>query len=86
MQCFSGTHRRFAMSDSSNGGMGARGVSVPSVDQPPRDAEVFCERCGRPGAVDIAGGRYCRACYSEYGSCCLEFGADDLWALRDDLS
>lgn len=49
------------------------------------DRDAVCERCGRPGAIEIAGRRICLACYDICGSCCLEFGDDDLWRQRDDL-
>ncbi len=39
-----------------------------------------CERCGSPQAEVQCGGRtLCLDCYYLAGSCCLEFGADDLW-------
>jgi hypothetical protein len=39
-----------------------------------------CERCGSPEAEVQCGGRsLCLDCYYLAGSCCLEFGADDLW-------
>jgi hypothetical protein len=39
-----------------------------------------CERCGSPIAEVRCGGRtLCLDCYYLAGSCCLEFGADDLW-------
>ncbi len=38
-----------------------------------------CERCGSEGAVRIGDRKICRECYVIYGSCCMEFGADDLW-------
>ncbi len=39
-----------------------------------------CERCGNPNAEVACGGHtLCLDCYYLAGSCCLEFGADDLW-------
>jgi hypothetical protein len=39
-----------------------------------------CERCGSPQAEVQCGGKtLCLDCYYLAGSCCLEFGADDLW-------
>jgi hypothetical protein len=40
---------------------------------------LICERCGRPDAIDIGGRQLCEECYQVAGSCCLEFGGDDLW-------
>jgi hypothetical protein len=39
-----------------------------------------CESCGRWGAVEIAGRPLCDDCRQGCGSCCPEFGKDDLWA------
>ncbi|MCX7817937.1 MAG: hypothetical protein N2652_01805 [Kiritimatiellae bacterium] len=55
------------------------------VSPSPDAADLVCERCGGSGAVEIGGCRFCLACYSACSSCCLEFGGDDLWALRSDL-
>lgn len=47
---------------------------------PPATAGGPCERCGRPEAeVRCGGSTLCLDCYYLAGSCCLEFGADDLW-------
>ncbi len=48
------------------------------------EPDTICERCGRPGAIEIAGRHICLACYDICGSCCLEFGDDDLWRKRSD--
>lgn len=40
---------------------------------------MVCERCGRPDAVRIGDRIICPDCYDKAGSCCPEFGADDLW-------
>lgn len=49
------------------------------------DEGVVCEICGRFGAYDFNGRRLCAECYESQGSCCPEFGKDDLWQERDDL-
>lgn len=41
---------------------------------------AVCDRCGRFGAYEFDGERLCVDCYELRGSCCLEFGGDDLWA------
>ena len=41
--------------------------------------EGVCERCGREGGVRIGDRVVCRECYVIFGSCCMEFGSDDLW-------
>lgn len=57
------------------------------AEPPPSPATepAICDRCGRPGAIEIAGVRRCLECYDLCASCCLEFGADDLWQERSDL-
>ncbi len=45
--------------------------------------ENCCERCGGVNAVRVGGRWLCESCYVEAGSCCLEFGADDLWDLGE---
>jgi len=49
-----------------------------------RDDEAQCDRCGNPAPYDFGDRRVCEDCYAACGSCCLEFGADDLWELDDD--
>ena len=48
------------------------------------DAGATCERCGNEGAARIGERIICRECYAVYGSCCMEFGADDLWREREE--
>ena len=43
------------------------------------DKELRCDRCGKYGAVQLDGKALCPECYQLVGSCCPEFGADDLW-------
>lgn len=71
------------MSDPSHEDIPCRGEAT--TPNPQGEEEGRCERCGLSGAIEIAGRRFCLACYSDCGSCCLEFGADDLWALRNDI-
>ena len=60
---------------------------TPDREQPPAppavDPAVRCSECGVPGAIDFAGLLLCPRCYSEKGSCCPEFGKDDLWRDRE---
>ena len=54
----------------------------PEPEASPRgEAEpvLICERCGCYGAVVVGEHRLCLDCYSGCGSCCPEFGPDDLW-------
>lgn len=44
-----------------------------------------CDRCGGPDALEVGGRSVCEACFALSGSCCLEFGADDLWKDRDGV-
>ena len=45
----------------------------------PAPSEVVCDRCGRSGAFVFDGCTLCEDCYEAFGSCCVEFGAEDLW-------
>lgn len=50
------------------------------LEDPRPEAGGPCERCGSPQAEVRCGGKtLCLDCYYLAGSCCLEFGADDLW-------
>ena len=42
-------------------------------------ADINCSQCGRYGAYDFGDENLCSECYGERGSCCLEFGSNDLW-------
>lgn len=42
--------------------------------------ELRCDQCGGFEAFDLGDRRLCEDCYRTCGSCCLEFGADDLWS------
>lgn len=42
-----------------------------------------CSICGRPNAQLIGGRPICEQCYENAGSCCLEFGGDDLWQRQE---
>jgi hypothetical protein len=48
-----------------------------------RDPDARCDRCGAFGTLDFGDRRLCEECCAAFGSCCLEFGADDLWR-RDE--
>jgi hypothetical protein len=48
------------------------------------DPDARCDRCGALGALDLGDRRLCEDCCAAFGSCCLEFGADNLWS--DDRS
>jgi len=41
--------------------------------------ETACDNCGRFGAFDLGDQHLCSDCYIECGSCCMEFGGNDLW-------
>ncbi len=46
--------------------------------------DIACDHCGRFEACDFDGRKLCRDCYQTCGSCCPEFGADDLWQDDDE--
>ena len=56
----------------------------PVVQKPAaveEQSDLVCSRCGNLGAEVIYGDlKVCSDCYYIYGSCCLEFGAYDLWS------
>ncbi len=43
-----------------------------------------CRFCGRPTTLLIDGMPICEECYENAGSCCLEFGGQDLWQRREE--
>ena len=43
-----------------------------------------CQFCGRPTEIVLGGVPVCEECYQNAGSCCLEFGGEDLWAAREE--
>ena len=45
----------------------------------PFDENAACTSCGKYGAYLLDGQRLCADCYEQRGSCCREFGEDDLW-------
>ena len=50
-----------------------------TTGHPSKASGLICERCGRPDGIEIGGRQLCEECYQIAGSCCLEFGGDDLW-------
>ena len=58
----------------------------PRAQRPLKDSGGICERCGGPESVEIGGHQLCAECYQIAGSCCLEFGGDDLWQEDDAKS
>ncbi|MGH8021824.1 MAG: hypothetical protein ACREIA_26785 [Opitutaceae bacterium] len=48
------------------------------------EPETPCDECGRFGAYRFADRALCDECYAGRGSCCPEFGKDDLWSRDDD--
>lgn len=58
-----------------------RPVSI--CTSPVADPNATCDRCGAYGAFAFADTSLCLQCYTEKGSCCPEFGRDDLWRDRE---
>lgn len=48
------------------------------------DEEARCDRCGGLFPLDLGDARLCEECCRLRGSCCLEFGADDLWPREEE--
>ncbi len=57
-----------------------------AADRARLDENATCDACGRFGAFDFGGSHLCEDCYETRGSCCLEFGADDLWVLEENAA
>ncbi len=45
---------------------------------------LACDVCGRFGAYRFGERALCQDCYTGSGSCCPEFGKDDLWKCQDE--
>jgi hypothetical protein len=43
------------------------------------DPAITCDRCGCFGAYAFDTAQLCADCYETRGSCCPEFGGDDMW-------
>ncbi len=50
------------------------------------NANILCDRCGNYGAFEFKDENMCSDCYCEQGSCCMEFGGDDLWEKEETQS
>lgn len=55
----------------------------PGGTTPNFDPEVQCDECGVFGAYGVGDNHLCADCYAGKGSCCREFGKDDLWRPED---
>lgn len=42
-----------------------------------------CDRCGRPAAIKVGDEFFCEECYQLPGSCCPEFGGEDIWEVKE---
>jgi len=51
----------------------------PMNSQTHLDDAAVCDVCGRFGAYRLGDRLLCLGCYMGRGSCCPEFGKDDLW-------
>ncbi len=61
-------------------------TDVKRTDRAAKEEQHACERYGRFGAFQFGDIWLCPACYQERGSCCPEFGADDLWPTEEEQS
>jgi hypothetical protein len=43
-----------------------------------------CRFCGRATEIVVGNMPICEECYERAGSCCLEFGGDDLWQQQQE--
>ncbi len=48
------------------------------------DENAVCDACGRFGAFHFGERTLCQDCYAGAGSCCPEFGKDDLRAFPEE--
>lgn len=51
---------------------------------PHLDENLTCDVCGRFGSYRFGERALCQECYTGSGSCCPEFGKDDLWEFQDE--
>lgn len=62
--------------------------TIPPSDRcprpPERDPGATCDECGVFGAFDFGHVKLCGGCYEGKGSCCPEFGKDDLWQAHEN--
>lgn len=61
------------------------GPLSPVHSPPVADANATCDGCGVFGAFAFGDGKLCLNCYTEKGSCCAEFGKDELWRDREQF-
>lgn len=45
---------------------------------PATDENLTCDECGRYGAIDFGERKLCPDCYESCGSCCPEFGKEEV--------
>ena len=56
-----------------------------AIEESPAATESHaCARCGRTAEHYLGGMWVCEECRQIRGSCCLEFGGDDLWQEREE--
>jgi hypothetical protein len=55
-----------------------------SKTTPTLNENVACDVCGRFGAYHFGERLLCQECYAGSGSCCPEFGKDDLWTFENE--
>ena len=53
-----------------------------SKTAPTLNDSAACDVCGRFGAYRLGDRWLCQECYTSSGSCCPEFGKDDLWTFE----
>jgi hypothetical protein len=66
-------------SGAGGGALTHAGEAAGATAQTTSDPDVgTCGRCHGEATIEIDGGWLCVSCYSDIGSCCLEFDGDDL--------
>jgi hypothetical protein len=58
---------------------------APRCERLAANPDAVCAECGAAGAVEFGHVALCVSCYAEKGSCCPEFGKDDLWRQRAEF-
>lgn len=59
-------------------GYGDMNSSEPVKNEVRLNEQVACSLCGRYGAFELGHQFLCPTCYESCGSCCPEFGREDL--------
>lgn len=58
--------------------------TLPQPNEIRLDENAVCDACGAFRAFHFGDQTLCQNCYEGCGSCCPEFGENDLWSSREN--